>query len=303
MLFFNFVHEVLQKEVKSATEGITQDEEENEGVNSNSTDRSLQNSSISGQNFLALPSPENSELNSHNGEEMRKLLEKKELMMGPRPNGRLGHAHLLLRLVWDGRYEEVHKSEDDAFLHFFYSKCVKHAVGRKKWNVHHDELLLDRFVTYSDEAFAMLCIENYIGKLMDELRFPEMDKKSTRRTLYTEGSGGTKKEWTTDGVRRFVELCQLCQQFRFENGDRWGQIQEMVLKEEQSLRGNNNRKRKRVCDGEKETSGSKLDVEGLLMAMSNGSSLLIQNANAGVRGGDNNESRNETVGVQGLVGV
>ena len=171
----------------TTSEGITQDEEENEGVNSNSTDRSLQNSSISGQNFLALPSPENSELNNHNGEEMRRLLEKKELMMGPRPNGRLGHAHLLLRLVWDGRYEEVHKSEDDAFLHFFYSKCVKHAVGRKKWNVHHDELLLDRFVTYSDEAFAMLCIENYIGKLMDELRFPEMDKKSTWRTLYTEG--------------------------------------------------------------------------------------------------------------------
>jgi len=40
-----------------------------------------------------------------------------------------------------------------------------------------------------------------------------------------------------------------------------------------------------------------------MMIMSNNGSFLIQNTNIGVRGGDINESRNETVGVQGLVGV
>ena len=40
-----------------------------------------------------------------------------------------------------------------------------------------------------------------------------------------------------------------------------------------------------------------------MMIMSNNVSFPIQNTNIGVRGGDNNESRYETVGAQGWLGV
>lgn len=112
--------------------------------------------------------------------------------------------------------------EKAAFLWFIgeFVACVSGSKvwGRKKYYYRVSEAVLDKgskelVVTVSDEAFAILLYENYIGKWMaryQQLRRGEKPQGKTKGKYTSSVSdhclyGG----WSAEGVARFNELCRI----------------------------------------------------------------------------------------------
>ena len=136
---------------------------------------------------------------------------------GKCPEEDRGLYHKLLSLAWYPRkIETILETDDDDLLYLFYVCCVSRSVRKRRWNEYSRKKKLSTFVDPSDEAFAMLVLENNVSKWMDDLRNGEVtDTSSLRKTLYTEGDHGRK--WSTDGIMRFIELWRLCNEYRSNN--------------------------------------------------------------------------------------
>lgn len=110
---------------------------------------------------------------------------------------------------------------------------MPHSVGKQKWNVCSKNFKMSAFVTISDEAFALLTIENGAPKWMDELDHPNKDKKDTAKTVYTQGtdSCGT-PGWSEEGIDRFLELIEhINGKYKDSNGEHKKKCDAIVRRE------------------------------------------------------------------------
>ena len=116
-----------------------------------------------------------------------------------------GPYHTILKLGIERKIEKIFY--DDELLKIYLCEILPHSVGKQKWNVCSKNFKMSSFVTRSDEAFALLTIENGAPKWMDELDYPRKDKKDRVKTLYTQGtdSCGT-PGWSEEGIDRYVAL-------------------------------------------------------------------------------------------------
>lgn len=87
--------------------------------------------------------------------------------------------------------------------------CV---VGRRVWKKNSDLVPLRLFVTASDEAFAMLVLENNAEKWIDEIENPGKSRKDRSLSRYTEGikESTSPNKWGKEGIQRFLELFESC---------------------------------------------------------------------------------------------
>ena len=157
--------------------------------------------------------PQDSDINNNLPEEEKTLLRTLAMNKGKRPEDVKGITHKLMSMAWTNNgIENILETSDEDLLYLFYSKCVSRAVGKQKWNEFKDEKCLNEFVNPSDEALAMLVIENNLTKWMDEIRFGQDQRANEKhKTLYTEGEQGCK--WTKRGMLRFVELLKGCREY------------------------------------------------------------------------------------------
>ena len=168
---------------------------------------------------------------------------------GKCPDTKLGLTHELMKLAWEkGNIETIFETANEDLIYTFYQKCVSRTVGKRNWNECSQVNKLHEYVSASDEAFAMLVLENNLPKWMDELRFEDqLTVKERRNTLYTEGKEGRK--WTTKGIVRYVELHMICEQYRNGNYDKiskYRRIEEMIIRREILWNENSTRKRRKV---------------------------------------------------------
>lgn len=188
---------------------------------------------------------------------------------GDIPNSSYGIAHKLMELAWKKQIHTIltiNTEGMDELVQFFYKKCVRNVVGKKTWNQNLECLSLKNFVTFSDEAYAMLYIESNVGKWMDEVRHPNKSRSQRKRSIYTESENGN-RNWTDEGIRRFLELCGLCKRCRTdgEHAERMLQIDQIVRSREDGTgRG---RKRRRELSTEDGNPECRKNMEDILLRM------------------------------------
>ena len=119
---------------------------------------------------------------------------------GKCPEEERGLYHKLLSLGWHTqKIETVLETDNEDLLYIFYVCCVSRSVRKQKWNESSQKKKISSFVDPSDEAFAMLVLENNVLKWMDKLGNGEViDGSAIRMSLYTQSEQGRK--WSTDGI-------------------------------------------------------------------------------------------------------
>ena len=63
---------------------------------------------------------------------------------------------------------------------------------------------MNEFVTYSDEAFALIVLENNAEKWLQGARYPDLKKHELPKAIYTE-SGESGNKWSMHGQKRYVD--------------------------------------------------------------------------------------------------
>ena len=200
---------------------------------------------------------------------------------GKCPEEERGLYHELLSLAWHTRkIETILETDNEDLLYIFYVCCVSRSVRKRKWNESSQKKKISSFVDPSDEAFAMLVLENNVSKWMDELRNGEViTGTSIRRTLYTQGKEG--QRWSKDGIMRFIELWKHCNEYRSNNlikKNRYLNIEEIIFNREQIWNENSSRKRRKVCEDDDHTvedNEEENEMERILQAMVNGEGSSI----------------------------
>ena len=201
---------------------------------------------------------------------------------GKCPEETKGIYHKLLSYAWHTRkIETILETGDDDLLYLFYVNCVSRSVRKRRWNEYSQKKPLRTFVDPSDEAFAMLVLENNVSKWMDELQNGEVySGNSLRKSLYTEGQQGRK--WSVDGMMRFIELWKVCNEYRgndVQKKERYVYIEELISRREKIWNENSSRKRRKTCDDDdNETindNDDESELERVLQAMVNGEESSI----------------------------
>ena len=117
-------------------------------------------------------------------------------------------------------YEQFEKRHEDSGNYMlFIDTFVRRVVGCTQFDKYCDSLLLSKFVTVSDEGFALLVYENQEKRwqqLFKKLQDGEQNPKITIPGKYTDGgtrpgrAGGTNREhkgWKNEGLHKFNSLC------------------------------------------------------------------------------------------------
>ena len=212
-------------------------------------------------------------------EEFLKTIEERK---GKRPDISYGKYHKLMEMAWlKGNIEKIYESKDNELLYIFYLKCVSVVSGKRKWNKYSQSKKLRTFVTPSDEAFAMVCIENNLPKWMEEVRTGKMKPNEKKRSLYTEEDN--QKCWSIKGLLRYMQLCKICTNMRNgenQNEQIWNNIENVVMRKEQDWNESSKRKRKRYDDEEENQMNNGIDendeelLKQYMLDMVNGGSTI-----------------------------
>jgi hypothetical protein len=176
---------------------------------------------------------------------------------------------------------KIYETDDIELINFWVTNCVSNSTGKRKWNRLCYERRMSDFVTFSDESFAMLIIENNAEKWREKLLHPNLKKKELPKSRYTEGEEGNR--WSLNGMHRFIDLFQ--QQRKKRNGENSDQrkkrlkIEDEILKRYKGIRDGMSRmnKRKRFEEENEETQllhrQKTKSLESCLLAMSNGEEI------------------------------
>ena len=121
---------------------------------------------------------------------------------------RRGPYHSILKIAYHCRIHDILNCNDDAILQVYATKILPFAVGKQKWNTCSKMVDYYRFVTTSDEAFAMILLENGATRWLDKLKEPTKRRKDLEHTRYTQGDILTNKApgWSHEGIERYVML-------------------------------------------------------------------------------------------------
>ena len=107
----------------------------------------------------------------------------------------------------------------------FCKRFLKCVVGDNTWKANHLKRPVEEFVTNSDEAFALVTLENNY-KRWSEMHKTGSSKQCVIEAKYT-NSGESKKDgktkefsgWSEEGIKRFNELHRLVKLDRKGNAD------------------------------------------------------------------------------------
>lgn len=123
-------------------------------------------------------------------------------------NDRRGPYHSILKLAYHRKIHDILKCKDDTVLQVYATKVLPFAVGKQKWNTCSKMVDYYRFVTTSDEAFAMILLENGAPRWLDQLKEEKKSRKDLQNTRYTQGDLITNKApgWSDEGIERYVSL-------------------------------------------------------------------------------------------------
>ncbi len=136
--------------------------------------------------------------------------------------------HKLLHLIYTNNIEDLYHDELACYTQFL-ENAVAMVVGQKNWKKNVCEKKYYEFVTVSDEAFALLVLDNNCLRYFDMLHNDPIDaedkrkmtmkevKKKWIRPRYTIMSGsnnGGSKGWTMEGKKKYQYYYHFVSTFR-----------------------------------------------------------------------------------------
>ena len=139
--------------------------------------------------------------------------EHQEYESGNRPQGTddeisnpKGPYHTLVDIGVAQKTETLYEQCSLQVIGVFVKSILKSVVGARTWSLNFGaNKLMCEFVTTSDEAFALLLLENNAAKWLEEVEDPDLPKRERKRAIYTQAE--TKgPSWTNEGVDKYVRV-------------------------------------------------------------------------------------------------
>lgn len=93
---------------------------------------------------------------------------------------------------------------------------VKEIVGRVKWKKHNKKLLINKFVTVSDEALTLLALDN--SQFVWEAQVQNKDEIPSPKYTAIRKHRRVKDGWSQQGLEKFNEYFDLIKQSRTNKG-------------------------------------------------------------------------------------
>ena len=126
----------------------------------------------------------------------------------------------------------------------FFQEVLPHVVQKRKWRSCSHMQQLSTFVHESDEAFAMLVLENNCELWADIVDFPHKSKRERVKQRYVHPTRG----WTLEGEIRYTNLLLELKAGKEKNVEDYSRLQDKVLELERALNDSSSRKRRKVAD-------------------------------------------------------
>jgi hypothetical protein len=102
--------------------------------------------------------------------------------------------------------------EDINAFHAFVILCLRHTIGVMTWKLKHRKVEISELFSISDEALALVILENNAQLWKDKARgaIPLTDKAKGGRYMKKSKNGSVRKDWSDEGMERFNEVfCQV----------------------------------------------------------------------------------------------
>ena len=204
-------------------------------------------------------------------------------------------AQDLLKLAKEEKIHELYSGEvDSKVFAYFIVNVVAHVVMKCKWNMHSHVRLMNSFVTLSDEAFAVLVLENNCDRWLDEAQHPNKTRHRRTKPKYTK-DGGADAGWSIDGMFRFRNICEQIDFEKKRYPENYNMILQRIRSLEQECNSRSRRKRRKTCHGGElnhthEEEEKRLDLEDFLMG-----NVQLRQPSA--------EEQNEELGIDEAVGI
>ena len=169
----------------------------------------------------------------------------------------------ILDLIENGNYENLYENKN---LHYYFlKKCVINVVSRKKWKENITKYTFNRFIHPSDEAFALIVLENN-SKRYQEMAEREHTNVSTddnanenekveySQPLFTtvtkKGQRSSGKGWSKQGKDLLIDYTEFVKRKRRNN--EWMNRRSEYAKKRALKENNDSRKHKRSSDNDVE---------------------------------------------------
>ena len=158
----------------------------------------------------------------------------------------------IVKKVRQGKVETIRAEGADADFQLLCEICFEPMMSREQWKLNHSKIAISTLLTVSDEAFALLTLENNVEEWM-ELAVKGQDAvKKGDKTKYTSvgmNKDGTKKGWSLEGKKRFNEIYDAVVT---ERASQRSKAREAWLITEWSKTHNDNSRRRKTGNTEEE---------------------------------------------------
>ena len=170
----------------------------------------------------------------------------------------------LLNLARNEKIETLYFREGntDGMTDLFFHKILPHVVMKRKWNSNSHLRLMETFVTKSDEALAMLILENNAERWYEEAKFPNRSRHERAKAKYT-NDGGPDSGWSQVGMVRFFKIVQHLEQAKKDNVQGYQNIQQQVKSKEKEINSSNRRKRRKIYQDNVSEAPAKEEIAAL----------------------------------------
>ena len=161
---------------------------------------------------------------------------------------------VLVKKLRDEDVEDIRAAGTSSEFKLLCEVALEPMISREKWKMNHLDVNISALLTVSDEAFALLTIENNIDEWLMGLKYSKEEFNSKgQHTKYT-GLGtnkdGTKKGWTLEGKMRFNDIYDAVVLQR--SSARSKEMEAKVREEWKEQRDENDGKRRNKNRGEDE---------------------------------------------------
>jgi hypothetical protein len=172
-------------------------------------------------------------LNNDSSDEGTKftLLDKNSEMSddGILPENKKGPIHTIMDIAFHQKLEDIYRYSDDANYAFVTVILVK-VVGSNHYR--NGSCMMNKYIDKSDEAFALVCVENSCKKWISTLNFPTMVQKERPFSRYTQNQINNQRKWGSRGIRRFMQIIDALDRWKLNNKERYYNILDMILNKE-----------------------------------------------------------------------
>ena len=162
-----------------------------------------------------------------------------------------GPMHEIIYMAKEGKLIDLYFKDDENVVYEFVTKVLAYVFSKRQWNLLSVEMKYDEFVTNSDEAFALLLVENNCYKWEDVFLNPDLPKDRRVKTQWTECNGD--KKWSIEGMMRYKQLYEKLEEYKEAKREQYDKmvvrIKEKEIENDSRIRSRKKKKKNGMVYG------------------------------------------------------